>query len=301
MRHLSGLAELQDGVITRRALISAGVPPHVLRRLLRSQEWSPLLRGSYLVDPGREGPALQRSWARAAVLTVPGSVIGAGSAAALHGVDGAPRRGVVDVVVDRHVKAQQRRLHPHRFVLALGDVVDLAGLPATSVPRTLADLVPRLQRPDALAVLDSALRTAAVDRGGLLAAAALAGRRPGCEAVRDLWALADGRAESPLESRVRLRCIDGGVAPDDLQLVIRDEHGHLLARADMAFRRRTGGRRLPLLLEADGRSVHDAPEALYRDRWRANALVALGHDVIRCTWRDTLDPAVVPWVVRQAL
>jgi very-short-patch-repair endonuclease len=55
-----------------------------------------------------------------------------------------------------------------------------------------------------------------------------------------------------------------------------------------------------LVLEADGREVHSTPDALYRDRWRANALVALGHDVIRCTWADTLDPDRVPAMVRSA-
>lgn len=301
VQRVVALAARQDGVVTRRALVAAGVPPHVLRRLLRGGEWSPLLRGSYLVDPGRAGPALQRSWARAAVLTVPGAVVGKGTAAVLHGLDGVPRSGVVDVVVDRHVKARQRRLRPHRFTLDPVDVVDLGGLPTTSVPRTLADLVPQLARPEALAVLDSALRTAAVDRGGLQVAAGLAARRPGCEGVRDLWALADGRSESPLESRVRLRCVEGGVPPDELQLEVRDEHGHLLARADLAFQERTRGRRLPLLLEADGRRFHDAPEALHRDRWRANALVALGYDVIRCTWADAMSRTAVPWMVRQAL
>ncbi len=56
-----------------------------------------------------------------------------------------------------------------------------------------------------------------------------------------------------------------------------------------------------LVLEADGQAVHGTPEALYPDRWRADAIVALGHDVIRCTWADALDPHRVPAVVRAAL
>ncbi len=64
-----------------------------------------------------------------------------------------------------------------------------------------------------------------------------------------------------LESRVRLRCLDDGLVPEDLQVGIRDEHAQLLARADTTFRRTAPGA-LPLLLEADGRGPHDGPEAL---------------------------------------
>ncbi|MEJ5912833.1 hypothetical protein [Pseudokineococcus sp. 1T1Z-3] len=56
-----------------------------------------------------------------------------------------------------------------------------------------------------------------------------------------------------------------------------------------------------LLLEADGRQFHDPLTALYRDRERANALVGLGHDVVRCTWADTCVPGRVAAIVRAAL
>lgn len=69
----------------------------------------------------------------------------------------------------------------------------------------------------------------------------------------------------------------------------------------MPFRARRRGRTGLLLLEADGRTVHDAPEALHRDRWRTNTLVALGHAVVRCTWRDTLNACAVPLLVERAL
>ncbi|MEJ5866737.1 hypothetical protein WDV85_03165 [Pseudokineococcus sp. 5B2Z-1] len=192
-----------------------------------------------------------------------------------------------------------RPLVVHRWDPRAGEVVDLAGLPVTSRARTLADLVPRLDRPDALALLDAALRSGCAEE--LATASRLCAGRPGTTAAGDLWALADARAESVLESRVRLRCHDGGVPPDDLQVEVRDEHGVLLARGDMVFRDRRPERRGLLLLEADGAAPHSSPEALYRDRWRANALVALGHDLVRCTWRDNLTPGAVPAMVRRAL
>ena len=293
------VAARQDQVLTRREVLAAGGTPSLIRARLSTGAWEPLLYGAYLVDPSVEGPVLQRSWARSAVLTVRGAVLGLGTAARLHGWEGVPATGVVDVLVDHEVRRARRRLAPHRFTVAPEDVVDLAGLPSTSPVRTLADLVPRLERIDAIAVLDSALRSGLIDQNGLATAQRMAADRPDCRAVAGLWALADARAETPLESRARLRCLDAGLVPADLQHEIRDEHGHLLARADLVFDRGPG--LPPLLLEADGRGPHDAPEALHRDRWRTNTLVALGHPVVRCTWADTCSRLAVPTMVRRAL
>jgi hypothetical protein len=296
-------AAQQDGVVLTRQARAAGLHDHHVRALLQQRQWLPLLRGSYLVEPERVGVPLVRSWARSAVLTVPGAVIGVGTAAVLHGLDGVPRRGVVEVVVGRGAeKARRRLLEPHAFVLGAGDVVRLGGLPVTSPVRTLADLVPRLPRLDGIAVLDSALRTGLATPLALTAARDLAAGRPGCSHVADLWQLADARAESVLESRARLCCVDGGVPPDVLQLEVPGVFGRRAARVDLAFtRRRRPSAALPLLLEADGAAVHGAPEALHRDRWRSNALVARGYDVLRCTWQDTLVPERIPRTVLDAL
>lgn len=302
LRAVLRIAAHQDAVVTSHDVARSAVSEVALRRMLRRDDWVPLLRGSYLVDPQRTGLALERSWARSATATVPTAVVGMATAARLHGLAGVPLPSAVQVVVapgrERHGR---ERLDPHVRVLGEHEVVDLRGVRATSAVRTLADLVPRLGRLDAITVLDSALRTGAVDRDGLARAAGIARGRRGSLAVADLWGLADGRAESPLESRVRLRCVDGGVPPDDLQVVVCDGRGHFVARSDIGFRRRSRPERGLLLLEADGREVHSTPEALFRDRWRANALVALRHDLLRCVWADTLTPHRVPAMVRAAL
>lgn len=295
-------AHRQDGVLTAADAAAAGMMGPGLRRVLRRGEWAPLLRGTYLVEVDRSGMLLERSWARAAVLGVPVAVVGMGTAARLHGLQGVRPPGAVQVLVPPGAERRPRPgLDPHVTTLAPSDVVALAGLPVTSGVRTLADLVPRLSRLDALAALDSALRTGLVDAAGLRAAQAMVVGRRGSLAVADLWDLADGRAESPLESRVRLRCLDSGLVPDELQVPLRDEHGHVLARGDLGFRRRSRPSRGWLVVEADGQDVHSTPEALYRDRWRADTLVAPGHDVVRCTWVDTLRPVPVPAMVRAAL
>lgn len=302
LRSLLAVAARQDAVVTRRDLERAGATPADARALVRRGEWSPLLRGSLLVRPERTGTRLLRSWARSAALTVPGAVVGLGTAAALHGLVDAAEPTPVHVLVPPHLRKRGRvQLHVHHDVLDLDEVLDLRGIPVTSVIRTLVDLVPRLPRGDALALLDAALAGREVDRGDLVRARHLTSGRRGCRAVEDLWLLADGRSESALESRARLDCVDGGLPPDDLQVVVRDDQGRPVARGDIVFRRRRRPERGLLVLEADGRRFHDAPEALFHDRHRANALVALGHDVIRCTWADTCTPGRVAAMVRAAL
>ncbi len=297
---LSALAASQDGVLSRRDLLEHGVTAHALRARLRSGDWDHLLPGTYLVEVDRGGGALRRAWARSAVLAVPGATLSHGTAARLHGIEGVPRSGAVDVLVPRRVEAVRRPLSPRRWRVVPEHVVDLDGLPVTSLVRTLADLVPLLDRPDGLAVLDSALHRGLVDAAGVETSAAMAARRRGAAGVAGLWALADARAETAIESRARLRCLDAGLRPRALQEEVRDDHGHLLARGDLTFDRLDPDEP-PLILEADGRGPHDSPDALYRDRWRANALSARGHRIVRCTWSDTCSRLAIPTMVRAAL
>lgn len=318
LRAVSALAALQDGVLTTRQVEEAGVSEVLLRTLLRSGAWVVLVRGSYLVEPERSERERRRSWARAGTLLVPGSAASHHTAAALLGIRGAPRAGVVHV--SRAAKALVRpQLHPHRATFGPDDVVDLDGLPVTSPRRTLTDLVPGLDRLEAQAVLDSALHTGAVSRSELLRAGEAAQRRAGHPVAGDVWADADGRSESPLESRVRRRCLDGGVRPVELQRPVVDRWGRAVAVADLAFDWRQLSQALgapvpartdvdrPLLGEADGRRFHgegdgDEDEDVFVwDRRRQNAVQGLGFVVVRFTWADTVSRGGVLAALRTQL
>src|SRR5262249_49612157 len=129
----------------------------------------------------------------------------------------------------------------------------------------------------------------------LVEARALTARRAGAAPRRDWWDLADGRAESPLETWLRLTLSDARLPPAQLQWPVRDGEGRL-ARLDLAYPRQR------VDVEADGVSVHDQPGAVYRDRWRQNLLANLGWTVLRFTWTDLLQrPRYVVDTVRSAL
>ncbi|RZS31388.1 hypothetical protein EV193_11479 [Herbihabitans rhizosphaerae] len=106
----------------------------------------------------------------------------------------------------------------------------------------------------------------------------------------------DGMAESILETAGRLALADASVPAPTAQYVVAAPGGRIIARLDAAYPTlRTG-------IEYDGRRVHDAPQALYRDRERQNALVALGWTILRYTWWDVIeDPARFVASVRNAL
>ncbi|MEK8227151.1 hypothetical protein NKG05_15360 [Oerskovia sp. M15] len=86
----------------------------------------------------------------------------------------------------------------------------LGGRRLVTLDWALAQAVPELPRENALAVLDSALHLGAISARGLEVAHDMSRGRRGVARTHDLWEVADGRAESPLESFGRLDCLDAG-------------------------------------------------------------------------------------------
>ena len=170
---------------------------------------------------------------------------------------------------------------------------------ATSVvTRGLADSMALVARLTALSVVDSALHQDLISRSELDVIEDLTSRRRGALQVREMCRLADGRAASPLESRVRLRAHDGGTPPDDLQWPVRDRHGVVVGISDMVWVRRE---RRPVVGEADGEGPHNLLRAITHDRHRQNDFTGAEVDILRFTWDDTTRPAYIPSTVRRSL
>ncbi|MBA2559332.1 MAG: hypothetical protein H0V07_05485 [Propionibacteriales bacterium] len=89
----------------------------------------------------------------------------------------------------------------------------LEGLTVTSPLRTGMDLGCGLHRRDALATLDWFLRLGYFNRVALSNELRRFARRRGVIQLRELAAIADGRAESPGESWTRLGLVDDGLPP----------------------------------------------------------------------------------------
>jgi hypothetical protein len=200
-----------------------------------------------------------------------------GTAAAIHGFD-------TEEPADLHVlNPPGRQLRPvdglvvHRRDGAPLVVVD--GRRVTSPAWTAVEVARSLRRPRALATLDAALRSGKCSRAELWRAAIEQAGRRGIVAVRELLPLADGRAESPMESEARLAMIDGGLPIPELQYEVVDGNGQL-RRLDFAWPDQR------VAVEYDGMDWHSGADAMRRDRDRHAALLDVGWVVIAIVFDD---------------
>ncbi|MFI6331428.1 DUF559 domain-containing protein [Micromonospora chersina] len=221
------------------------------------------------------------------------------TAAELHGIGGFSRTGAIHVALPSRAARPARRKEPavvlHQLEHPVEAVTMIRDVPVATAVRTVADLILRERRYPAVALLDSALNRKVISEEDLLSIPTLIRGRRGAVAARRYLAEANGLAQSPLETRTRLRCVDGGVRPDALQIEVRDSDGYLLGIGDL------GWRRARVIAEADGTASHAAPNALFNDRRRQNRLTNAGWTVLRFTWSDTLTPDYIPTTVRRAL
>jgi len=227
------------------------------------------------------------------------AVAALGTAAELHGMAGLGQSGAIHVSVPGAAAKPRRATDPalviHQLAVSPTDVCDVGGIPVTTPVRTAADLILRVDRYAAVSLLDSALNRELISPEEFAAIPARIRGHRGAVAGRAHLAEADGRAQSPLETRVRLRCVDGRVRPDALQHAVRDDDGYILGIGDLAWLRAR------VLGEADGRAPHALPDAIFQDRRRQNRLANAGWLILRFTWQDTLDPGYIPHVVRAAI
>ena len=198
----------------------------------------------------------------------PGAVVCARTAAWLWGGDALamgshrvlPR---VDVMGAPGTAASRRcDVHGSTGQLAEQDVVRLGGVQLTTPARTAADLARLLMRPDAIAALDAMLRLPGLTKVDVRRVLDRFVGYRGVVQARDLVDLADPRAESPQESRCRLRCVDAGFPAPEPQIEVYDHDGTFIARLDMGW--------LALLkaVEFDGDETHSSARQQTRDRTR---------------------------------
>jgi very-short-patch-repair endonuclease len=183
----------------------------------------------------------------------------------------------------------------HRADLLPSDVVVRDGELVTTALRTALDLSRVLPLPEAVAVVDSGLRTGLV-RPGELRRSACGAWGPGSRALLRTLALADPKSGSFLESYLRARRAAAGLAPERTQHWVMGPGGRRVARVDFAWPSRR------VVVEVDGYAFHSDRVRYRVDRRRQNSIELAGWLVLRFSWEDVLSrPDVVVASVRRAL
>lgn len=282
------------GVTSSRDLRLAGFDPAELRRLTRAGDLVRLRRGAYADVVAADPEGRHRQLVAATLPTLSGEAcVSHQSAAVLHGLPMWP--DLLDRVhVIRPRAGGGRRgalVHVHPAPLADGDVVELDGMPVTSLARTVADCARTLSFSRGVGLGDAALRAgvevAELDRQ-LLAATG----RPGVPGARRTVAFLDGRAENFGESLSRVVLRQAGVQAPELQYEVRDRAGAVVARTDFAWEERR------TIAEFDGkikygrllRPGETGGDVVFREKIREDLLRDLGWEVVRWIWADLREP-----------
>lgn len=277
-------------VMTLPTALSAGRSRDAVHRDVRAGRLRRPYRGVYVVG-GDDSPEATLLAARAHL--GPEAVAVLRSAAVLHGLAGTPLLHVPQFALPPGMEKRQREgLDLHFWELADDDVTDIGPYRATTIARTLADICRLLPRLQAVACIDSALHLGAIEPTQFDAVRRMMSRRRRCVTGRRVLDEARPGAQSPLETRVRLRASDAGYVPDALQVPIHAVSGALLGYGDIGYALPGGGW---LIVEADGVSVHSLPDAVLHDRRRQNAFLSVpGVTMLRFTWADTRVSGLIP-------
>ncbi|HVL86075.1 MAG TPA: DUF559 domain-containing protein [Pseudonocardia sp.] len=215
------------------------------------------------------------------LLAPPHGVLVGHSAAELHGAGCSPENAPAEITAPRGELRPRRGLIVRQDVLDEDEVCTVAGCRVTTPLRTAWDLGRRLRLVEAVVAVDALARVGRFDPAALLRG------RPGARGCRRLprvVELADPRAESPMETRLRLVLVLGGLPAPELQYQVVDDRGAVLARLDLAYPD------VRLAIEYDGEE-HFGEERNRRDRRRDLAIADLGWDTLRFTRDDvTLTP-----------
>ncbi|NMN98861.1 hypothetical protein [Antrihabitans stalactiti] len=222
--NLQQIRNRQHGVFTVQQALTEYTRAEI-RTLLSCGEWTRVFQGVFRETSTPISPSLSVEAARQSMGATEVAACYE-TAAALHTFP------VLDEPATHVLSADARMtrrsgLVVHRDAFEPEDLCRIDGTLATSAARTAIDLARTSSRLDAIATLDLAWRRNVLSRGRQGASIdelkAEADRQAGRRGIRqaiELLGLANWKAESPMESRTRLQCIDGGLPHPEPQVIV---------------------------------------------------------------------------------
>jgi very-short-patch-repair endonuclease len=289
-RPLTELAARQHGLTSHAQAVAAGLTDQHLFRRVRAGDLVRLDTGVYLL------PGAPPSWVRdvmAAVLSIPGALASHRTAAALWELDGFPPAHIEVVAEQGGWRRRDITVHQTRDLVA-ADISERAGIPCTSLVRTLVDLPAVTWEHRCGQALDGAARK---DRSVLELVrhrhleVARRGRN-GTVVLRSLLerrGATDRLVDSGFERKALALVEDAQLPAPVPQLQVRD--GRFVAHIDLAWPDRMVG------MECDSLLHHFGERAHQWDRTRRRHLTLLGWTMLEFTYQDVVERG--PTVVRQ--
>lgn len=271
------IANAQHGVLARRQILSLGYSRRQFDRRVVEGPWIRVTEGVYR---HLAAPDTWESRLMAACLTGgPGTVASHRSAAALHVLTGGST-ALVEITSHRWRRSQHPNLIVHETnSITHVDVTEVAGIPTSTVERTLLDLGAVRGRVTVQMALDRALHTGATtweQVNATLARLAKSGR-PGVEKLRRALQARQpggGVPESERETQLLDLLAGLGLPAPTAQYRVFDHQGFFLGRVDAAYPQHR------IAIEYDSDQEHSDPKALASDNARRNRLMAAGWTVI---------------------
>lgn len=283
---LSAVAAGRLGVFTSQEALRVGYEVEDIRSELSARRWSRLRKGVYvrtddLAAADERGRHLIDCVAVLLSLG-PRPVLSHASAGRLHELI-LPWRPSAEVRLTADEWRRGRGYRVAQATVNAEEVEPWLGFGAMSVPRTLVDCAREWSLTDGVVAIDAALHEQKVTRAQLLRAVLAGAHRPGIARAARALGLADGRAESPLETRGRLALLASGLPLPELQVEIHDDAG-LVGRVDGWYEEAA------LALEWDGQVKYTDPRALWKEKRREDSMRGLGIRFVRMGNEDLGQP-----------
>jgi very-short-patch-repair endonuclease len=263
--------KLKAGPFTREEASDAGVT----RRQLSGLAYRRLGPGLYCWVGLKESPLLSLS---AVARRLPAGAAFSGMTAAwLHGLDVAPCNPIEVTIPDPGGTRRRAGVSVSRASLGADEILLLRGVPTSTALRTVVDVGGRNPLTEAVVIADLFLHARLVTINRLHAYVAEHPGAKGVARLRRVVDLAEPKAESAMETRLRMLLVLAGLPRPEVQVPIHDDYGNFLGRPDLLYRAER------LAIEFDGANHR---ERMVDDNRRQNGLVGAGYRLLRFTAAD---------------
>lgn len=169
------------------------------------------------------------------------------------------------------------------------EIEEIDGLLVAKAPRAVWETACTSTVESGLVTVDSALHLKHVTEEELKESAEQFGYWQGSRAARLTLRLADGRAESPGETRSRYLFWRHGIPKPELQFTVEDAHGRIIGHTDFGWPQYCHVGEFDGKIKYAGTFGEDGTQVLMKEKAREDSIRRQGWGMSRIVWRE-LDP-----------